>query len=421
MKCILLFLLLLCSSQLPAQRPNILLIFTDDQGYGDLGSYGAKGFQTPHLDGLAAEGLRLTSFYTPSPVCTPSRAALLTGNYPPKTGLTKVLFPKDEKGLGSDQVTIAAVLKTAGYRTAAIGKWHLGHLPRFLPTAKGFDSYLGIPYSNDMTIASGMTFSGTCVFRERMSADSKPTPDKVPLMRDDEVIEYPVDQRTLTQRYTEEALRIIEEESDEPFFIYYAHSMPHTPLFSSERFAGKSGQGPYGDAIEEIDWSVGEVVAALKKRGLFESTLIVFTSDNGPWLSKGEHGGSAGTLRDGKFSVYEGGVRVPAIIHFPSLIPSGRESDEIAATIDLAPTFAMLAGAEWEKTDGVPLVRFLKGGASPREQIRFYKGARVAGERRGAYKRVGSEIYDLTRDPAETEDLSMSRPDLIGLFEGGGD
>src|ERR1044071_4169216 len=261
------------------QQPNIIIYFVDDLGYGDLSCYGSKAINTPNLDKMASEGIRLTSFITASSVCSPSRAGLLTGRYPTRVGITRVLFPTDNTGLPESETTIAEALKPNGYATACIGKWHLGHQPQFLPTNQGFDSYFGIPYSNDM----------------------RPTP----LMKNQETIEEPVNQDTLTERYTDEAVKFITASKNKPFFLYVAHAMPHIPLHVSPRFRGKSKAGLYGDAVEAIDWSVGQILNTLKQLNLDKNTLVIFASDNGPWYQ-----GSAGRLRGRKATTYEGGVRV---------------------------------------------------------------------------------------------------------------
>ncbi|HEY8503213.1 MAG TPA: sulfatase, partial [Gemmataceae bacterium] len=289
--------------------PNFVIVFTDDQGYGDVGCYGGKGFETPNLDRMAREGVRFTDFYVAQAVCSASRAALLTGCYPNRIGILGALGPASKHGINDGEMTIAEVLKPRGYATAMFGKWHLGHHPRFLPTRHGFDEYAGLPYSNDM-----WPHHPTAKFPE------------LPMLDGETVINHevsPADQTQLTTWYTRRAVRFIERHRDEPFFLYVAHSMPHVPLFVSDRFKGKSERGLHGDVMEEIDWSVGEILKALKDNGLDESTLVLFTCDNGPWLSYGEHAGSAGPLREGKGTTFEGGVRVPCIARWPGKIPAG--------------------------------------------------------------------------------------------------
>jgi len=329
-----------------SKSPNFIIIFTDDQGFEDIGCFGSPKIKTPHLDKLAAEGRKFTSFYSANSVCSPSRASLLTGCYPVRVSIPGVLFPRHEIGLNPDEITIADLLKSKGYATSCIGKWHIGHKPKFLPTRQGFDSYYGIPYSNDMTIDPEANLAADIKLREGFTLDrirnEKPKKDFVPLMRNEEVIEYPCDQTTLTKRYTEEAVKFIEENKNKPFFLYLPHTMPHIPLFASEKFKGKSERGLYGDTIEEIDWSVGEIMKSLRDNNLDENTLVIYTSDNGPWKLKGGRGGSAHPLRGFKFQTYEGGMRVPCIMHWKGKVLAGSSCDEIAATIDLLPTIAGL-------------------------------------------------------------------------------
>jgi arylsulfatase A-like enzyme len=377
-----------------SRPPNFIVIFTDDQGYQDVGCFGSPDIATPNLDRMAAEGVRFTDFYTAAPVCSPARAAILTGCYPPRVGVTKVLFPNSRVGLNPDEITIADLLRTRGYATACVGKWHLGHLPEFLPTRQGFDSYFGIPYSNDM----------------------KPTP----LMRDTSVVEEPARQETLTRRYTEEAVRFIAANRKRPFFVYLAHTFPHVPLHAAAAFKGKSRRGRYGDTIEEIDWGVGELIRCLKKLGLDRDTLIVFTSDNGPWLGKGKNGGSALPLRGGKFSTWEGGMRMPTIMRWPGTMPAGKTCREVAATIDLLPTFAALARARLP-TDRVidgrnilPLIQKPERAKSPHQGFYYYKGGNLQAVRSGTWKlrKEGRApaLYDLARDIGEEKDVSAQNP-----------
>lgn len=330
--------------------PNIVLIFTDDQGYSDVGCFGAIGFQTPHLDRLAENGKRFTSFYVPASICSPSRAALMTGCYPARVGVTQVLFPTrgehpgpGRTGLHPDEITLAEILEKKGYRNAIVGKWHLGDDPEFLPTKQGFDEYFGIPYSNDM---------GDIGPQGNRNKGFPP----LPLYEGEKIVETEPDQRFLTRRYTERAVEFIDKNQDGPFFLYLAHTMPHTPLAVHPDFAGTSEHGLYGDVIQELDWSVGEIVRALRERGLEKKTLIVFASDNGPWLAMGKNGGHAEPLRDGKMTPYEGGHRVPCIMSWPGRIKENTLCEGLLASIDLLPTFARLAGAEvpQERTiDGV--------------------------------------------------------------------
>lgn len=425
-----LFIILQLTGLIFSKTPNFIVIFTDDQGYEDIGCFGSPKIKTPHLDKLAAEGRKFTSFYSANSVCSPSRAALMTGCYPTRVSVPGVLFPRHKEGLNPDEITIAEVLKTKGYATSCIGKWHIGHKPKFLPTRQGFDSYYGIPYSNDMTIDPEAKLAADINLREGFTLDriknEKPKKNLVPLMRNEEVIEYPCDQTTLTKRYTEEAVNFIEKNEDKPFFLYLPHTMPHIPLFASKKFKGKSDRGPYGDTIEEIDWSVGEIMKALRKNNLDENTLVIYTSDNGPWKLKEGRGGSAHPLRGYKFQTYEGGMRVPCIMSWKGKIPSGTVCDEIGATIDLLPTFANLAGAKIPDDriiDGKniwPIISGEKGARSPHEIYYYYKGNRLESARQGKWKvrRSGKksqsvELYDLDNDIAESKNLSQKNPELI--------
>ena len=425
-----LFIVLQITSLIFSKTPNFIVIFTDDQGYEDIGCFGSPKIKTPHLDKLAAEGRKFTSFYSANSVCSPSRAALMTGCYPTRVSVPGVLFPRHKEGLNPDEITIAEVLKTKGYATSCIGKWHIGHKPKFLPTRQGFDSYYGIPYSNDMTIDPEAQLAADINLREGFTLDriknEKPKKNLVPLMRNEEVIEYPCDQTTLTKRYTEEAVKFIEKNEDKPFFLYLPHTMPHIPLFASKKFKGKSDRGPYGDTIEEIDWSVGEIMKALRNNSLDENTLVIYSSDNGPWKLKEGRGGSAHPLRGYKFQTYEGGMRVPCIMSWKGKIPSGTVCDEIGATIDLLPTFADLAGAKIPDDriiDGKniwPIISGKKGARSPHDIYYYYKGNRLESARQGKWKvrRSGKksqtvELYDLDNDIAESENLSQKNPELI--------
>ena len=425
-----LFIILQLTGLIFSKTPNFIVIFTDDQGYEDIGCFGSPKIKTPHLDKLAAEGRKFTSFYSANSVCSPSRAALMTGCYPTRVSVPGVLFPRHKEGLNPDEITIAEVLKTKGYATSCIGKWHIGHKPKFLPTRQGFDSYYGIPYSNDMTIDPEAKLAADINLREGFTLDriknEKPKKNLVPLMRNEEVIEYPCDQTTLTKRYTEEAVKFIEKNEDKPFFLYLPHTMPHIPLFASKKFKGKSDRGPYGDTIEEIDWSVGEIMKALRKNNLDENTLVIYTSDNGPWKLKEGRGGSAHPLRGYKFQTYEGGMRVPCIMSWKGKIPSGTVCDEIGATIDLLPTFANLVGAKIPDDriiDGKniwPIISGEKGARSPHDIYYYYKGNRLESARQGKWKvrRSGKksqsvELYDLENDITESKNLSQKNPELI--------
>lgn len=387
--------------QTAPRPPNIVLIFADDLGYGDLGCYGAPKIKTPNFDRMAAEGVRLTNFYVAAAVCTPSRAALLTGRYPIRSGLTRVLNPDSAIGLKDYEETLAESLKARGYATACVGKWHLGHLPQFLPTRHGFDSYFGIPYSNDM----------------------KPTP----LLRNEQAIEEPAVQEMLTSRYTQEAQKFIQSNAKQPFFLYLAHTFPHVPLYVSERFKGKSAGGKYGDVVEEMDWSLGEIMRTLKEQKIDQSTLIVFTSDNGPWLEKGDQAGSSGPLRAGKATTYDGGVRVPFIARWPGRLPAGRVGDEPAISLDVFPTLLNLAGAKIpddRAIDGRDIFPFLAGtGTRGDGDLYFYWSEQLQAVRSGNWKlhlarntQTGIrpvELYDLNADIGERQNVAAAHPDIV--------
>ncbi|MEN2283856.1 sulfatase [Algoriphagus sp. SE2] len=411
-------------------KPNFIIIFTDDQGYGDLGVFGHPTIKTPNLDQMAAEGQKWTNFYVAANVCTPSRSAIMTGRLPVRTGMfsntRRVLFPDSGGGLPSSENTIAKLLKNSGYSTTAIGKWHLGHLPQYLPTSHGFDSYFGIPYSNDMDRINDV--SAKVAFAE---------PDykyfNVPLMRNEEIIERPANQNTITKRYTEEAVNYIKENKNNPFFIYLAHSLPHVPLFASNDFMGTSERGLYGDVIEEIDWSVGEILNTLKQEGIDKNTYVVFTSDNGPWLVYNEQGGSSGSLFGGKGTSYEGGVRVPTIIWGPGNVEPGVVS-KIGSTLDLLPTFCNLSNTpkpEDRIYDGYDLSPVLMGkDENPREEMFYYHGDRLFAARKGDFKlyfyknnpmgypaKVEKldtlKLFNLAHDPSERFDLAPGNMDIV--------
>ena len=400
-----------------AERPpNFVVIFCDDLGYGDLGCYGAEKIKTPRLDAMAAEGMRFTDFYCAAPVCSPSRVALLTGRYPIRSGITRVLFPQSKDGLDAGDLTIAEALKGLGYATGCIGKWHLGHLPPYLPTRHGFDYYFGLPYSNDMFV-------------------EKRGDPPLPLMRNEEIAEQPANQDLLTQHYAEEAVRFIERSKDKPFFLYVAHSMPHVPIHCSDRFRGKSAGGLYGDVIEEIDWSVGTILDAIKKNGLDEDTLVVFSSDNGPWLVKGPDGGSAGPLREGKGTTFEGGMREPGIFRWPGHIPAGRVEHAPAATLDLLPTFVQLAGGTLPRDrvfDGRDLSGVLRGtGRRDGDEFFYFNADKLEAVSSGPWKlkrafkgsvygkpvEHPAVLFNLEEDPGESSDRSGQHPELMQGLE----
>lgn len=329
------------------RKPNIFIFFTDDQGYGDLSNYGAQGFETPNIDHLAQEGLKFTDFQVPCTVCTPSRAALLTGKYPVRVGLEEaVLFPYSKNGLSPKVFNLAKMLKEVGYSTTCIGKWHLGDLPKYMPNNQGFDYFFGVPYSNDMD---------GYYYKDR---DYQSPP--LPLYRNKRIIERGPDQDYLTRRYTKQAIKKIKNRGNKPFFIYFATNAPHVPLHVSPKFKGKSKLGLYGDVIEELDWSVGEIIKALKEEGVYKNTIFLFTSDNGPVLRVG---GSAGPLRGQKATTWEGGHREPAIMVWPGKIPAGKVTNELVSTLDLLPTLGNITGAHIPQgtiLDGEDITHFLK-------------------------------------------------------------
>lgn len=413
--------------------PNVVVVIADDLGYGDLGCYGAQGWETPHLDRMASEGVRLTSFYVAQAVCGASRAGLLSGCYPNRLGLLGAPNHRATHGVHPQETLIPEVLKARDYAAAMYGKWHLGHRREFLPRQHGFDDYFGLPYSNDMW--------------PHHPTGGKSYPP-LPLIAGDDVVALNPDQSQLTTWYTERAVRFIEQNKDRPFFLYVAHTMPHVPLYVSERFRGKSRQGLYGDVIQEIDWSVGQILAVLQRTGQDENTLVLFTSDNGPWLSYGNHAGSAGPLREGKGTTWEGGVRVPCIARWPGKIRAGRECAEPAATMDLLPTFARLANAPLpeRKIDGRDIWPLLAGdpdARSPHEAYYFYWGAELQAVRAGKWKlhfpheyrsltgpagkdgqpggytsqRCDLELYDLEADIGERRNVAAHHPDVVRRLE----
>jgi arylsulfatase A-like enzyme len=415
------------------KQPNIVVVFCDDLGYGDLGCFGNPTIATPNLDQMAAEGMKFTQFYAAASVCTPSRAALMTGRLPLRSGMCRnkrrVLFPNSKGGLPADEVTIAEVLKGQGYATACVGKWHLGHLPQFLPTRQGFDSYFGIPYSNDMDRVASAPKGRASFLNPKIEFWN------VPLLRNEKVIEQPADQRTITRRYTEEAVDFVTKNQDHPFFLYLPHSMPHVPLFRSAEFEGRSKRGLFGDVIEEIDWSVGRILETLKTLKLDQQTLVLFTSDNGPWLIFNEHGGSAGMLRDGKGSTWEGGMREPTVAWWPGTIKPGRICRDVASTMDLFATACALAGAELPTErvlDSYDLSPLLRGdGGSGRELLFYYRGFNLMAVRKGPWKMhlmtqdaygAGARqavthdppiLYHLEHDPSERINVAEQHPELL--------
>jgi len=432
--------------------PNIVLIYADDLGYGDLGSFGATNYTTPHLDRLAAEGMRFTNFEVAQAVCSASRAGIMTGCYPNRIGIGGALNPHAKIGLNPEEETIAELVKRAGdYKCAIYGKWHLGHLKPFLPLQQGFDEYVGIPYSNDMW---KWTYDMKLATPETHAR--KASYPELPIIAADTVfktVQGLKGQDELTTLYTENAVRFINENNDDPFLLCVPHSMPHVPLGVSDKFRGKTEQGMYGDVVAEIDWSVGEIIKALEQNGLTENTLVIFTSDNGPWLNFGDHAGSTGGLREGKGTSFEGGQRVPCIMKWPSQIPPGSVCNKLASTIDLFPTFADILNLELpdKKIDGTSILSLMKAqpGANPREVFYYYyqKDALEA-VRKNEWKLVfphshrtyeGLEpgsgghsgptrtaetslaLYNLRRDPGERYDVKGLYPDIVEELQRIGD
>ncbi len=430
---LLLFLLLLTGTGMAADRPpNVVIVFCDDMGYGDIGPFGAKQWKTPNLDRMAAEGRKFSRFYVSSAVCSASRSALMTGCMHSRVGVHGAFGPAAKEGLNPSETTLAELLKSKGYATGIFGKWHLGRPAEFLPLKQGFDEYFGLPYSGDMW--------------PKHPENPKGYPP-LPLLEGDKVLRTLEDQSDLTTWLTEHAVSFIDRHKDQPFFLYVPHPQPHVPLYCSDKFRGKSGAGLYGDVIEELDWSVGEILSALKRNGLDERTLVVFTSDNGPWLSYGEHAGSAGPLREGKGTSWEGGIREPYLMRWPGTIPAGTECKEMAGTFDLLPTVAALTGAALPlaKIDGMdirPLLTRTPGAVSPHE----YLFIRYAGNELQAvigrqwklllphtYRTMGDqpkakdgiplkyrnvkitkpELYDLLADIGETKNLSAEHPEIV--------
>ena len=421
------------------RSPNIILIVTDDLGYGDLGCYGAEGNPSPHIDRMAKEGMRFSDFYVASPVCSASRAAILTGRYPIRTGVTGVISANTKKALPTDEITLAEYLKSKEYATAIFGKWHLGNTPDVWPLKQGFDEWFGTIGSNDMG-------KGRPSLEMRRKGKAG-----VELVQDEKVIEVNPDQRFLTRRYTQKAVEFIKENSANPFFLYIPHNMPHTPLFVSDSFSEKSKNGLYGDVISEIDWSVGEVLKALRETKIEDQTIVLFTSDNGPWLIFGNHGGSAGILSGGKKQTLEGGMRVPFIVRWQTKIPAGRLCSKMVTALDLLPTLLSFSGVKQDKKnpiDGRDVGALFLGKPDNVEEVPFYffyeeelravryrnwklqqshidrqapdpKGIGNDGVR-GSVRSVTrqSALFDLATDPQESKDVSENQPEALLMMQG---
>ncbi|MEO2045849.1 MAG: sulfatase [Pirellulales bacterium] len=438
-------------TKVDSDRPNIVIIFIDDMGYADIGPFGAQGYQTPHLDRMAREGRKFTDFHSATAVCSASRAALLTGCYPERVGIQGALGPRATHGIHADETTLAELCKQRGYATAIYGKWHLGHHRPFLPLQHGFDDYFGLPYSNDMwPYHPGVADKPLAERRKRWP--------NLPLFAGNEIVDDEVtgdDQAQLTTQYTERAVKFIDQNHSRPFFLYVPHTMVHVPLYVSDKFKGKSEQGLYGDVVMEIDWSVGQIIGALERHNLAKRTLVVFTSDNGPWLNYGEHSGSASPLREGKGTMFEGGYREPCLMKWPGKIPADTTCDELATTMDLLPTVAQLIGAQLPADrilDGKDIGPLMFGDKSsdgedahsPHEAIYCYYGGQLqairdrrwklhfphqyrtlAGRKGGkggkpvkySQAKIGLELFDLKNDVGESTDVASQYPEIVARLE----
>ncbi len=446
----LLFCVVLCTLGMPAQAveaelPNIVIIFIDDMGYADIGPFGAEAYPTPHLDRMASEGRIFTDFHSATAVCSASRAALLTGCYPERVSILGALSPRAKHGLSAEETTIAELCRQQGYATAVFGKWHLGHLEPFLPLQHGFDEYFGLPYSNDMWPQPDV--QGDPIPKHRQNSPP------LPLYEDNRIVDAEVtaeDQAQLTTWYTERAVKFIDRNHEGPFFLYLPHTMVHVPIFVSEKFQGKSGAGLYGDVVMELDWSVGQVLEALKRNGIDDNTLVIFTSDNGPWLNYGDHAGSAGPLREGKGTMFEGGYREPCVMRWPGTIPAGTECSEFATTLDLLPTIAQLIGGQLpddrpiDGKDIGPLLTGEPGAASPHEAFYCYYNGELRAVRDSRWKlhlphryrtlagkppgsgghrvpydhtTIGLELFDLQNDVGESTDVADEHPEIVARLQ----
>ena len=412
-------------------KPNIIILFADDLGYGDLSSYGSKVINTPHLDQLASDGTQFTNFYVAAASCTPSRASLLTGCYPQRVGLPGVVNDNATTGLSSAEFTIANYLKQNGYATGMFGKWHLGHYPQFMPNQHGFTEFFGIPYSMDMW-----------PFHPAPSHDYP----ALPVYENEEIVEYNPDVNEMTTRFTNRAVDFIQRHADEPFFLYIPYSQPHVPLGVSKKFRGKSNNGLYGDVVMELDWSVGEIVNTLKEQGISENTLILFSSDNGPWLTYGNHGGSSGELREGKGTVFGGGQKVPFIVSMPGTIPSTRVNNELVTAMDILPTILNISGSSQPRMNPIdgqniwPILIGKKGAKSPHEAFFFVSKNEIQAVRSGKWKlhvphkyrivksagadgmpgeqdnsggEIGLSLYNLDKDPSEQNNVANKNPKIV--------
>ena len=431
-----------CTENRKNNSPNIVIIFMDDLGYGDISNFGAINYKTPNIDKMVNEGMLFTNFYSAQAVCSASRAGLLTGTYPNRIGISGALMPYSNHGLHDDEITIAEMLKDKGYTTAIYGKWHLGHHKKFLPNNHGFDTYFGIPYSNDMW---PVDFDGNQI--SDTSNWKKKTYPQLPLIEDFKKIKEIKtleDQAMLTTLYTEKSIKFINENKDNPFFLYVPHSMPHVPIAVSDKYLGKSNQGLYGDLMMELDWSVGEIIKSLESNNILENTLVIFTSDNGPWLNFGNHAGSTGGLREGKGTSFEGGQRVPTVMMWKNVIPRGKIANQLSSTIDLFPTIASIVDAKLpsHKIDGINIFEILEGKDSkPRDHFFYYYGNNNLEAVRkdnwklilphasrsyegvlpkndghgGPYSRIetGLELYNLRRDPGEEDAVMKLSPEIV--------